>query len=339
MAQKRYHEFQAQVTTPLLNMSRMGLLFPGRYAGFDSVTVSSSTVDLIFDHGSGAILVDPISGLYTSPLGVVLTQQGVTITEDGPITCFVDGQTTNTTKRIDLLVCDHLYSTSLQGGNPATYSVIRGPNGSYTRPAVPNPQRTIVLAEIHLLDFGMGLANLFNNGLVDVRPIAAPQPGGQLPGNPFITGDYQVASTMNTTTTQTAVNIGLNTIIANHGRYPFNFTLDASNRPIAPVSGFYRFDIYLWVAIGFTGLSAASVAVQSSRTGSPLAGLTTEYQTLVHHPTTTSMNGFTLGNSIVAYAEKGEVFGVTLDCVSAVPAILPGAFTGQMSITYLGKTS
>lgn len=177
MAQKRYHEYQTSLTSDKENKQHLGQFFSGRYSGFDTITSVSGANFSILHTSTGVKTVDT-AGVLSNPTGTLITPQGVVITEDAIIGGFTLATNVgNGSNRIDLLVCNHSWAAT-PGGNAATYTIVQGPSGSYTKPTLANNQTE--LAAFHLLAGQTGATALTEMlaGNQDFIPAIVPDMGG-----------------------------------------------------------------------------------------------------------------------------------------------------------------
>jgi hypothetical protein len=141
--QQRFHDFNRPLVSFDENQRILGLLWPGRYCGFDNVVLGTNTITL--QHGLSGIQETNLFSGVLSPKGVFITRQGVVVKEDGPIGPLpIASNAANAFKRIDTIVAEHAI-VNILGGVSATYSIIQGPDGSETPAELTNPGTQIVL--------------------------------------------------------------------------------------------------------------------------------------------------------------------------------------------------
>lgn len=150
MGQVRTVEYNTPITSFKRNQSLIGPIEPGRYRGWDTAaegTGSGIVIDIT--HDNTGIQKTDINLNLENKRGVVVTPQGVTITDDDPLSFTIDDNNGNSQIRYDLIIIEHEF-TQVTGGQAAIYSVIRGPLESATVPALPNPEKQIILGIVEL---------------------------------------------------------------------------------------------------------------------------------------------------------------------------------------------
>lgn len=148
MAQKSYWNFKDTLLSNSMNNVLLGLLEPGRYRGFDSMNVSG--LNLTLTHTITGIKQTLENLTQTTETAIVYTKQGYVIQEDAAISglsCLTNAS--NAFIRTDLVIQTHQDVNTI-GGSPATYSIITGPNGSPTPPALPNPTYQVIIGYISI---------------------------------------------------------------------------------------------------------------------------------------------------------------------------------------------
>lgn len=150
MAQERYHNYNRPLASWDENRRFAGILYPGRYYGFDTFNDTAALVfELQHTAASGYRHVD-ISEAYEDYFGAWVTTQGVVIKETASITGLtVVTNAANAFERIDLVVGTHQWDASA-GGSAAAYSIIQGPNGGPTEPALTNPEKQVIIGRLHI---------------------------------------------------------------------------------------------------------------------------------------------------------------------------------------------
>lgn len=125
MAQKRLRDYQSPLGSFLHNIINLGMHFPGRFAGFDTLVVTGQLQFSLAHTASGVNTLDATGNPY-GPIGAMMSNQGEVILEDAPIIALtIATNAGNTNTRVDTVVLNHQY---LQLANPqnATYSVVIG---------------------------------------------------------------------------------------------------------------------------------------------------------------------------------------------------------------------
>jgi hypothetical protein len=172
--QHRLRDFKEPLGSFMHNIMNLGILNPGRYAGFDEIQL---TGELAFTlaHASGPIFKDT-NNVNNGPVGVYVTPQGMIIMETDAIPGFaVETNAGNSSERYDLLVANHQYLEN-EGGDAATYSIIKGPIGSTALPALTNPSFQTVIGILKLRRLGINPFEL-NEPLVEWIKAKAPSVG------------------------------------------------------------------------------------------------------------------------------------------------------------------
>lgn len=171
MSQRIYHHYKDDLTSFDHRRQYTGIIGPGRYCGFDTLT--PSTLNFTIGHGTTGLLETLIGGTAAgAKKGVHVTRQGLFVHETATITglsCLTNA--TNGTIRNDLLIAEHLYADGVVGGTPALYSVVTGPIGSEALPALPNPEKQVILGVISIPANAATLAG------ATYTPAAVPLPG------------------------------------------------------------------------------------------------------------------------------------------------------------------
>lgn len=146
MAQKIFTTFRASVESFPLGEQNVGLLKPGRYSGFDTMSQSlSGGLSIEISH-SGIINKTQTDGNQAPPYGSILMPTGIIIHDDNIISLNVQSNANNTNKRIDWLICENEYQP-VEGGTPVYYSIIQGPNDG-TSPVIPDPTKQVLIGII-----------------------------------------------------------------------------------------------------------------------------------------------------------------------------------------------
>jgi len=146
MAQSIYYNYKAGLNSNDFNKVLLGVHEPGRYRGFDTLT--PTTLSFTLSHSVTGIVQTRENLTQTNPTGILVTKQGFVIQEDATITglaCLTNGA--NAFQRIDLVICEH-EDVNVIGGQAAVYSVIKGADGGPVVPALPNPEKQIIVGQI-----------------------------------------------------------------------------------------------------------------------------------------------------------------------------------------------
>jgi hypothetical protein len=151
MTQIRYFDFGTPQTGWTDAQQFLGVLEPGRYKGFDTISIINGTT-LSVVHSSQRGLISPSIGqLDSAPTGVWVTNQGVVVKEDATIVGLANAgldNTMNTDKRIFAVYGQHQYAASV-GGTVATYGIKAGSmEGLY--PVLDFPKTQVVLLYVHV---------------------------------------------------------------------------------------------------------------------------------------------------------------------------------------------
>ena len=142
MAQKIFWNWQQVLTSYEFGQSLMGVLFPGRYCGFDTKAYSGMTLSLT--HASSGIIQTDISGTVTTATGVWVNKQGMTVQESATVSIGAVTANASGDPRIDLIIGDYLKPSAAVGS--ATYQIVTGTPGAVpVAPAVPLPARQVIL--------------------------------------------------------------------------------------------------------------------------------------------------------------------------------------------------
>lgn len=152
MAQRRLRDFLDPLQSFEHNVINLGVHTPGRFCGFDKINpVGALTFSIQHDgQGVGLKYMDDTNN-QVGPIGVYMTPQGIMIVEDAPIGNYVvDTNFGNVNARLDLLVANHQF-INLQGGQLSTYTIIKGPVASTTRPNLTNPNYQTVIGVLYIL--------------------------------------------------------------------------------------------------------------------------------------------------------------------------------------------
>lgn len=149
MAQKRIRNYKNPLTSFEHNIKNFGLHAPGRYCGFDTLVRLTALTFNINHAGTGITYRDQINTLK-GPMGYLISQQGVIISEDAPIGALaIDTNAGNASIRYDLFICTHTF-INVTGGAAAVYSIIKGPLANPIYPILDDPGHQIALGVIKI---------------------------------------------------------------------------------------------------------------------------------------------------------------------------------------------
>ena len=145
MAQVRYHNYKDSIESFPFNRARGGLIGPGRYAGFDTIT---NKVGLNFDiaHTSSGRQMLELDNITQALLGFWVTTNGAVISESANLSFSIDTNAGNASVRWDFLVGEFEWLASM-GGQAATYFILKGPN-SGGLPTLSNPEKQVILGRL-----------------------------------------------------------------------------------------------------------------------------------------------------------------------------------------------
>jgi len=153
MGQVQFNTFQSDVLSFELREAMLGILYPGRYCGYDTMQANGSpngTIPIKIIHTGdgvkkGSKVEPPTLG---DNLGVAVSTQGTIIHEDQDV---IEGVTKNTVAsvRYDIIYMEHEADLGTPGANPATYGRIQGTAGSGL-PSLTNSEKRIILGYIEL---------------------------------------------------------------------------------------------------------------------------------------------------------------------------------------------
>lgn len=170
MAQKRFFNFKHSLQSNEFNFWLLGILAPGRYVGFDAfANVSGLNFDLV--HTTTGIEQTLEDLTQTDPTGVVLSKSGCVVQEDAAISLSCTTNAANGSIRTDVVVMTY-EDVNVIGGQAATYSVIRGTDGTSAEPALTNPETQVKIGTITIP------ANAANLSGATYSPAQCPLLGG-----------------------------------------------------------------------------------------------------------------------------------------------------------------
>lgn len=148
--QTQHRAFQESLKSWDHNIAMLGILNPGRYCGFDTITPLTG-MQFGLSHSQTGVRVKDPNNTNLGPYGKFVTKQGVIITEDEGITPLQldPNNVANARTRYDVLIYTHNYQANTNS-NPAVYQILRGGSGSTIQgpnlPQLPNPDRQGILA-------------------------------------------------------------------------------------------------------------------------------------------------------------------------------------------------
>lgn len=138
MSQIRLRDYKEPLTSFHHNLINLLVNKQGRFGGFDTF-VPTGTLSFNITHAGTNFTYKDEVGDIVGPIGILLTPQGVKIVETAAINGLsLDSNGGNATYRIDLLVCSHRF-LNIDGGQVATYEIVKGPIASFTEPALTDP--------------------------------------------------------------------------------------------------------------------------------------------------------------------------------------------------------
>lgn len=173
--QKRYMNFEDEISSYDIARFTLATSRPGRYAGFDEL-ISQSDLTFKIGHSNTGISTTDQLGNAVGPLGYAVTNQGVIIEESEQVGApfAVDSNGSNTAVRYDAVVLRHSYA-STPGGSEATYYIKKGPINNPIFPTVNDPAKDIIVGMIMMPP---GATTLGSDG-VTYTPSPAPDSGGE----------------------------------------------------------------------------------------------------------------------------------------------------------------
>jgi hypothetical protein len=147
MTQTRYHSYLRPLDSFHENSRISGIAAKGVICGFDTYLPSPSSRNFSISHLASGIKKGTKDNLTLSdPQGCVISPHGVVVYEDEAIQLTLSDNSTNSNRRVYLVIMEHQWVSS-ENGSPATYSLVVGPsNGSI--PVIPNPERQVLIATI-----------------------------------------------------------------------------------------------------------------------------------------------------------------------------------------------
>lgn len=144
--QKRLRNYKHSILSFEHNLYNLGMHNPGRYCGFDTMTPQGGLMFSINHTESGISYKDPNNSIL-GPFGMLLTPQGTLIMDDEEVVdeLFVlETNAGNGEIRYDFLVFNHSQIQN-SGGQPGTYSIIKGPINNPIFPVLTDPFKQIIV--------------------------------------------------------------------------------------------------------------------------------------------------------------------------------------------------
>ena len=134
MGQKQFSTFQTDVLSFELREAMLGILYPGRYCGYDTMQANGApngSIPIKLVHTGdgvkkGSKAEPPVLG---NEIGVAVSTQGTIIHEDQDVTVDVTKNAVGSI-RYDIIYMEHEVDLGTPGANPATYGRIQGTAGS-----------------------------------------------------------------------------------------------------------------------------------------------------------------------------------------------------------------
>jgi uncharacterized protein (UPF0254 family) len=154
MAEERYTEWKASVTSWELRHALIGLLEPGRYRGFDTIisngTPGTGVIPLkVTNTATGLQKTQDDNTLTTNLFAMLLTRQGVIIHTDTNPELDIDDNIGNVSIRYDYLIAEYEWVKAI-GGQAMSVSILKGPLANPTLPTLTNPEKTVILGTFEL---------------------------------------------------------------------------------------------------------------------------------------------------------------------------------------------
>lgn len=145
MAEKRFFNYQDVISSLDQGQAILGFVPAGRYYGFDEID-NQSGLSFTIEHSRP--LVKTLANLTQESVGVIQTPQGQAIHFDsGTGTLSIQTNSSNAFERLDIVVYEHEWVNTVGGAN-GTFSVIKGADGGPVLPALPNPEKQIIVGII-----------------------------------------------------------------------------------------------------------------------------------------------------------------------------------------------
>lgn len=151
MAQKQYTTYQADILSFELRDALLGIIKPGRYIGYNSMTEyqaqSGSNVYCRIGHTTGIAKYNKANPpVLEATRGVAVSTQGTLVAEDGNVDITVV-VSTNPDYTYHIVYMEHYYIEVL-GANPATYGIILGTPGAGL-PTLTSPTKRVIIGIIY----------------------------------------------------------------------------------------------------------------------------------------------------------------------------------------------
>jgi hypothetical protein len=144
-----YTEHSANLVSFTEMQKLLGILEPGLYRGFDSITYLAANIT--FTHSITGAKKSNISGTSLgNPQAVIITPQGSIVNEDASVVLEVDVNTSSSEVRTDFVVMQHAYQNSI-GGVDAAFIIIKGPLNSTAEPTITSPETQVLIGKLKLM--------------------------------------------------------------------------------------------------------------------------------------------------------------------------------------------
>lgn len=145
--QRRFTNYKDPVNSFPLGEMTIGLFKPGRYNGFDTMSIVGGLTITLDHDGVDNVEKTLINGTPIN-FGALKMPSGTVIHEDEPLEFVIDTNAGNTNIRRDLIICEHEY-IEVVGGVEATYLIIKGDNLG-NMPELPNPSKQIIMGYLEI---------------------------------------------------------------------------------------------------------------------------------------------------------------------------------------------
>ncbi len=150
MAQKQYTTYQQDILSFELRDALLGIINPGRYKGFDSMseyqTQAGNDVYCRISHSNGISKYDKQNiPVLEAVRGVAVSTQGTIIAEDGDVDVTIT-VSNDPSVTFHIIYMQHYY-VEIQGVNPATYGVELGTPGAYL-PTLSDSTRRVIIGVV-----------------------------------------------------------------------------------------------------------------------------------------------------------------------------------------------
>lgn len=148
MAQKRFTTYKASVESFPLGEANVGILKPGRYNGFDSMSTSDN-ISVTISHTGLVPKTDTNNAQVV--FGALFMPTGIVIHEDESVILNMPSTSSpgagDPTTRNFLVVCEHNYQ-QVKGGVEANYLIIANPTFGTGVPSLTNPATQVAIGVI-----------------------------------------------------------------------------------------------------------------------------------------------------------------------------------------------